>query len=189
MKDYSGYTDQGLLMAMRSGDSAAFTEIHHRYYPILYAHASRRLSDRDDVNDLLQELFLYLWNNRMQEFSGHLSGYLYTSVRNRIINVYRSKKIRSDYMDSLQNFLEQNQQPIADNLVREKELTLIIEREISALPPQMRLVFEMSRNLHKSHQEIADELSISPLTVKKQIYNSLKILRSKLGPHFHAFFI
>lgn len=189
MKDYSGYTDQGLLLAMRTGDSMAFTEIHNRYYPILYAHAFRRLPYREEVNDILQELFLFLWDNRSKEFSGHLSGYLYTSVRNRIINVYRSRKVRSDYMDSLQDFLDSNVLPTADNLLREKELTLIIESEVSALPSQMRVIFQMSRNLHKSHLEIADDLSISPLTVKKQIYNSLKILRSKLGPHFHMIFI
>lgn len=189
MKDYSGYTDQALLAAMRAGDSMAFTEIHNRYYPILYAHAFRRLPYREEVNDMLQELFLFLWDNRGKEFSGHLSGYLYTSVRNRIINVYRSRKVRSDYMDSLQNFLDNNVPAIADNLLREKELTSIIESEVSALPAQMRVIFQMSRNLHKSHLEIADELSISPLTVKKQIYNSLKILRSKLGPHFHTIFM
>ena len=189
MKDYSKYTDQGLVMAIRSGDANAFTEIHDRYYPILYAHAFRRLPDREEVNDLLQELFLYLWNNRMQQFSGHLSGYLFTSIRNRILNVYRSRKVRSDYIDSLQDFLDSNTSPIADDLLREKELTLIIEREISALPSQMRVIFEMSRNLNKSHLEIADHLSISPLTVKKQIYNSLKILRAKLGPHFHCMFM
>ncbi len=57
----------------------------------------------------------------------------------------------------------------------------IIEKEIGALPPKMREVFELSRKENLSHKEIAEKLNLSEKTVKKQVNNSLKILRSKLG--------
>lgn len=185
---YSKYDDQQLVFLLQGGDITAFTEIHNRYYGLLYAHAYKRLPVREEIKDILQELFISLWNNRNQNFTGHLSGYLYTSVRNRILNVYKHKKIRSDYISSFQEFLVQ-QEPIADEILRGKELEALIEQEVAALPAQMRLVFELSRNAHLSHQEIAEKLNISPLTVKKQVSNSLKILRAKLGSYFYTFFL
>lgn len=185
---YSNYTDQQLVLLLQSGDITAFTEIHNRYYGLLYAHAYKRLPAREEIRDILQELFISLWNNRTQNFTGYLSGYLYTSVRNRILNVYKHKKIRSDYISSFQEFLAQTE-PIADEIIRGKELAALIEKEVAALPAQMREVFEMSRNAHLSHQEIAERLNISPLTVKKQVSNSLKILRTKLGSYFYTFFL
>ena len=188
MTAYNKYSDEELSKLLKSGDEFAFTEIHHRYYGLLYSHASKRLSERHEVKDILQEIFLYLWHNREQNFTGHISGYLYTAVRNKIFNIYKHKKIKSDYMESLQDFLDHSE-PIADEIIREKELIQIIEKEVANLPPKMRLIFELSRNSHLSHQEIADKLDISPQTVKKQVANSLKILRVKLGSHFHSCFL
>lgn len=189
MIDYSKYSDQELLVLLGKNDAAALAEIHNRYYPILYAHAYKRLPEREEVRDILQELFIYLWNTRNTiTFTGHLSGYLYTSVRNRILNVYKHKKVRSGYITSFQEFLVQSE-PIADEMLREKELVALIEREVSALPTQMRIIFELSRNQHLSHQEIADKLNISPLTVRKQVNNSLRILRVKLGSYFYSAFL
>lgn len=188
MAAYSNYSDQELSKLLKNGDEFAFTEIHRRYYGLLYAHASRRLSERDEIKDILQEIFLYLWHNREQNFTGHLSGYLYTAVRNKIFNIYKHNKIKSDYMESLQDFLT-NSEPVADEILREKELVQVIEKEVANLPPKMRLIFELSRNSHLSHQEIADQLGISPQTVKKQVANSLKTLRVKLGSHFNSFFL
>lgn len=189
MMDYSKHSDQELLELLSNNDAAALAEIHHRYYPVLYAHAYKRLPEREEVRDILQELFIYLWNTRhTNTFTGHLSGYLYTSVRNRILNVYKHKKVRSGYISSFQEFLKHSE-PIADEMLREKDLVALIEREVSALPKQMRIIFELSRNHHLSHQEIAEKLSISPLTVKKQVSNSLKILRLKLGSYFYSAFL
>ncbi|HEY0272531.1 MAG TPA: sigma-70 family RNA polymerase sigma factor, partial [Chitinophaga sp.] len=71
--------------------------------------------------------------------------------------------------------------PPPDYRVREKQFMEMIEREIAALPPKMRVVFEMSRKSDYSHREIAAHLDIAEETVKKQIKNALKILRNRLG--------
>ncbi|HEY0274302.1 MAG TPA: sigma factor-like helix-turn-helix DNA-binding protein, partial [Chitinophaga sp.] len=75
-----------------------------------------------------------------------------------------------------------------DEQVRIKQLLEALEAEVARLPTQMRLIFEKSRKEHLSHQEIADELKISVLTVRKQINNSLRILRNKLGGLFFLIF-
>jgi len=183
---YKSYSDNELLALFKSGDLSAFTEIHNRYYPLLYSHAYKRLPDQEEVKDILQELFVTLWNNRETiDIKTGLPAYLSVAVRNRILNAYRNEKVKASYITSFQTFLDSNHEPIADELLRIKELTAIIDAEVAEFPPQMRRIFEMSRKDNLSHQEIADQLNISALTVRKQVQNSLKILRAKLAAYLY----
>lgn len=188
MSSYNSYSDNELTELLRQGDLSAFTAIHNRYYGVLYSHAYKRLPDREEVKDILQELFTYIWSNKETiNLAINLKAYLYTAMRNRVLNVFKHQKIQSDYIKSFENFII-NHEPNPDETLRLKELIAIIDAEVSALPPQMRRIFELSRNGNLSHQEIAQELNLSPLTVKKQVHNSLKILRVKLGHHLFMLF-
>ena len=181
MAVYTSCTDAELLVLLKQDDKIALTEIYKRYQGILYSHAYRRLPDREEVRDIIQELFTYLWSSRQRlDMTGSLSSYLYAAIRNRVLNQYRNKKVRNNFADSLQQFIDESENVIEDKL-REKELRLLIEKEVAALPDQMRLVFEMSRELEMSHNEIANALNLSPHTVRNQVHNALKILRVKLG--------
>ncbi|WP_316791466.1 RNA polymerase sigma-70 factor [Pedobacter frigoris] len=181
MATYSAYSDQELVALLKNGDHMAFGEIHKRYYPVLYSHAYKRLPYREEVKDILQELFAFIWTNRESlYFTSGLSAYLYTSVRNRVINVFSKDKIRHEYASSFAKYSEEGDNE-TDELLRHKELIALIEKEVAALPDQMRKVFEMSRFQHLSHNEIAEITNTSPLTVRKQIQNVLKILRTKLS--------
>jgi len=183
MTVYGKYSDDDLIGLLRQDDVSAFTAIHSRYYGVLYQHAYKRLSDRDAVKDILQELFICLWDQRESiEIKGSLQGYLCTAVRNKVLNVFKHEKVKSDYIASLMNF-EQTCQSTTDENLRNKELIALVNAEVSTLPPKMRLVFELSRDSNLSHNEIAEKLEISPLTVRKQVNNSLKILRARLAPY------
>ncbi|TWI93922.1 RNA polymerase sigma-70 factor (ECF subfamily) [Mucilaginibacter frigoritolerans] len=189
MQNYSSYTDDELICLVKEGNLKAFAEIHKRYYGLLYRHAFKRLPDSEEVKDLLQELFTYMWHNRESlSLTTSLSAYLFTSARNRILNVFKHDKVKNNYLNSLQKFVEHGE-PQADDQLRIKELIAIVEAGVAQMPLQMRIIFEMSRNGHLSHQEIAEKLNISPLTVRKQVQNSLRILRVKLGPHFFLLFL
>lgn len=188
MSIYESYDDCALLNLLKEGDLKAFAAIHKRYYGILYIHAYKMFPDREEVKDLLQELFTCFWNNREEiDPDINLKGYLYTGARNRILNIFKHQKIKSAYISSFKSFIDNNG-PSADKQFRMKELIAIIDAGVSSLPPQMRLIFEMSRNSNLSHNEIAHELNISPLTVRKQVNNSLKILRIKLAAHIFIIF-
>lgn len=90
-------------------------------------------------------------------------------------------------MQSLQDFMDLGQE-LVEEKIREKELMQLVEQEVASLSPQMRLIFEMSRFQEKSHKEIADELDISPQTVRTQVRNALRILRVKLGTNIFMLF-
>ena len=182
------YNEDELISLLKQGNKDAFNQIYERYYALLYAHAYRKLQDKDDVRNILQMLFVHLWNNREKlVIHSSLSAYLYTAVRNRILNFIRDTKTREKYMVSLQEFSEKGEN-LVESKLQEKELIKIVEQEVAQLPTQMRIVFEMSRNLEMSHQEIANELNISPLTVRTHIRNALRILRVKLGTNIFSIF-
>lgn len=189
MSLYSRLSDVELLDKLKSGDSIALTEIHSRYYAILYAHAYKRFPYREEVRDILQELFTYLWDNRESiVLTTGVPAYLYTAVRNRLLKLYRHQKVRGQYAESLQGFMDQAEDTTYEQ-IHEKELIASIEREIASLPPQMRLIFELSRNENLSHNEIAEKLNLSPHTVRTQVRSALRILRIRLGANiFFLFF-
>ncbi|PTS96411.1 RNA polymerase subunit sigma-70 [Pedobacter sp. HMWF019] len=166
---------------LKSADKAAFTELFNRYNRLLYGHAYRRLKDKEEAQDIVQEVFSSLWAKKeILAFNTNFGGYLYTAIRHKILNLLAHRQIESDYVDSLQNFLDTGS-VLTDHLIREKQLKALIEKEIAALPPRMRLVFEMSRNQHLSHKAIAEELNITESTVTDQIKKALRILRPRLG--------
>ncbi|OOQ56727.1 RNA polymerase sigma factor [Mucilaginibacter pedocola] len=182
-------SDQDLVSLLREGNKDAYTEIYNRYKWLLHAHAYKKLGDRDAANDLVQELFTSLWTRRGDiVLISTLSAYLYTAVRNRVLNMMEHKQVESKYIDSLAAYTS-NYVAGTDHLVREKQLMAIIETEIAALPPKMREVFELSRKSHLSHKEIAEQLNISEETVKKQVKNALKVLRVRLGLVLYIFLL
>jgi len=176
-------SDTELVDLLKSGDQIAYTEIYDRYILILLNHAYNRTRDREEAKDIVHEVFATLWAKR-ESFNcrSNLSGYLYTAVRNNILNQVMHNDVKGKYLASIAQFINNNNnQIITDHLVREHQLSSIIEKEIAELPPKMREVFELSRKQHFSHKQIAEKLEISEQTVSKHVTNALRILRVRLG--------
>lgn len=173
--------EEELTILLKQGDHTAYTEIFMRYNRLLYGHAYKRLRNKEESQDVVQEVFTMLWNKREHlEVSSNLAGYLYMSVRNKIYNLLSHQKVESEYIVSLQNYLNE-EYAITDYLIREKQLQEIIDQEMQALPPRMREVFELSRKKYLSHKEIAEEMGISESTVTDQVKKALKILKPRIG--------
>jgi len=189
MQPLKSYTDQELVVRLAGGDHSAYTEIYDRYNGHLYLFAYKRLRDREEARDIIHETFLSLWSN-CQNLSlvKSLPAYLYTAVRNRIINNITHQKIATRYIDSFRDYIETADTNNTDHLVRHNELLEFIEKEIASLPPKMRLVFELSRKTNLTRKEIAEELQISEETVKSHMHSALRILKVKLGPLFFLLF-
>lgn len=172
--------DQQLLQLLAAGSQASYTVIYSRYSEILFRHAYHMLEDRAEAEDVIQEVFLMLWTKRT-EVAGTktLSAYLYTSVRNRILNHLTHQKVVDKYLDSMRTYMEAGGYT-ADELLRGKELAAVIEKEIEALPPKMREIFLMSREQRLSHKSIGELLNISDKTVKQQVYKAVKQLKERV---------
>lgn len=181
MTKYSDLDDHDLVTLLRAGDRVAFTEIYQRYFKVLFAHAYKKMQRDDEARDLIQELFTNLWVKReVFTLNSSLAAYLYTVIRNHVLDHHAHENVKSRYVSSLQQFIDVETAE-TDHLIREKELLESIQKEIEALPKKMREVFELSRKEHLSHKEIAAQLNITEQTVSKQISNALKLLRVKFG--------
>lgn len=180
MIEYRRLADAQLLALVKEDDHIAYTEIYSRYFGVLYAFVQGRLKDQDESKDLIQDLFISLWDKRkVLELSGALESYLYRAVRNKMVNITVRKDIEKRYMDSLYDFIDQDQVR-SDYRVREKQFAELIEKEIDALPPKMREIFLLSRIANLNYEEISKETNLSKLTVKSHIQHALKILRKNL---------
>jgi RNA polymerase sigma-70 factor (family 1) len=182
MIDYSTLSDNELILLLKESDHSAYNEIYHRYFYLTYVHAYKKLRDEEQAKDVVQDVFATLWFKR--DFNlprSNLAGYLFTAVRNKIFDLFAHEQVKTKHIDSLKDYLSRNASQPTDHLIRENQLKAYIEKEIRALPPKMRVIFEMSRIEQLTHKEIADSLNTSENNVTTQISNALRILRAKLG--------
>ena len=180
MTEYTNFTDTELAVLLKESDHKAYAVIYDRYKFLLYAHAYKKLQDREEARDVVQEVFITLWNKRDSVIAqSNLAGYLYTVLRNTILNLFARKEVRTRYTDSMAAHFTYDYSP-TDHGIRSQQLATLIDREISALPARMQEVFVLSRKGHLNRKEISLQLGISEATVDRQIANALRILRARL---------
>ncbi|MBS1565311.1 MAG: sigma-70 family RNA polymerase sigma factor [Bacteroidetes bacterium] len=172
-------SDASLLQAVRNGDEAAFRMLYDRYWEGLYLKACQRV-DKEVAKDLVQEVMSTLWRRRNDIFTfedGQIGRYLFTAIKYRVIShyAYSAAELRhTDLFDAL------NEQAPASS-IETKELQEFIESEVRRLPARMQEVFRMSREEDYSITDIAQRLNLSEQTVKNQLTEALKRLRSSIS--------
>lgn len=187
IKDYHIITDKELTILFNEGDEFAYTEIFDRYNHLLIKHAFQMLQDSSDAQDLVQDLFLRLWEKKgSMVFSGQLSSYLYKSIKNRVLDHLAHKKVGSKYTDYV---VQSNIEGVntTEELIKYQELAEIIEREILSLPPKIQRVFRMNKEAEMSYKEIAQKLGITNNTAKLQVHKALKVLKKNIRLIFLSF--
>ena len=176
MKD----SETHIIKGIRAGRESAFDQLFQEYYRSLSVFALKYISDLEVAKEIVQDLFVHLYENRKSLFiSTSLESYLYQSVRNRCLNQIKQQKTQKKHLDQYQS--EQESTVDLEDLIRETELEHHIFKVVSSLPPQCQNIFNMSRVKGLSNSEIAEQLNISKRTVETQISNALKVLREKLG--------
>jgi len=183
---YDSYTDKQLTSLLKEEDAGAFTEIYQRYWRRLLVYVMRVIHQQPEAEDIVQELFVSIWRRRLElDIEHNLSTYLYNSARYLTLRYIEKNITRSNHLQRLTARLgegREGQAPEIEAEIFSRELQSEIDKIVETLPPKMQQVFLLSRREHLSYKEIAERLSISEETVRKQIHNSLRILRENLGP-------
>jgi RNA polymerase sigma-70 factor (ECF subfamily) len=175
------YTDQQLLDLIRTDDRGAFTELYNRYWDKTYAVALHRLDDEHEDEEVVQEVFLSIWQRRATlQLTHTVATYLAVAVKYKVIN-----HLAKQYRRQLQHDeLTMTSPIVADSTadwLYEKELRQLLEKTVSQLPEKCRIVFLLSRDENKTYAEIAAELNISQKTVEAHMSKALRELRETLG--------
>lgn len=174
MKYYQSYTDNDLLQLLIKDDKQAFTALYHRYWKLLYAMAFKRLKDNQLAEDVIHDVLLSVWKNRLQLQIDTLQNYLVSATKYAVMGVIR-KKLRQQQHENLPNVVSYESR--TENALYYKQLFDFAMREMEMLPEKCKLVFKYSRQAGLSNREIAETLQISQKTVENQINKALHHLR------------
>ncbi|WMX16173.1 MULTISPECIES: RNA polymerase sigma-70 factor [unclassified Aureispira] len=158
-----------------------FQEIYHRHFNGLANYAYSVLKDKDAAKDVVQDVFLDLWNKRETlSIKTSLEAYLIRAVKFKSIDFIRKDKTKQQYVANMTpSGVPQTESDDGDerNEDRKKQLSYAIAQ----LPAKCRQVFLLSRVNGYTYKEIAEEMDISAKTVENQISRALKLLRQKLS--------
>ncbi|MNK15556.1 ECF RNA polymerase sigma factor SigL [compost metagenome] len=177
MTDYSKADERNLIKAIHAGDESALKSIYINYYQKLCVYILNFTTDRNLVEDIVQDTFLRLWNKRETlRTDGSLNAYLYKVTYNNFIDNYRKTKRLDDELEnirlaSLAELLDDDHEEV----FRKRLQT--VNDAIAQLPARCKEIFLMNKEKGMRYQQIADELEISVKTVENQIGKALQVIR------------
>lgn len=173
---------------IQEGDEKSFESLYHMYYASLCFYASQLIQNTETAKELVQDVFLKIWQNRSQlTIRGTIQSYLYQSVHNQSINTLKhistnKFKVHQHYGEAYWKFIEETY-AIDEFLIERletQETENLINQVITRLPAQCREIFIMSRFANKSSKEIAALLNLSENSVRTQIYRALAKIKETL---------
>jgi RNA polymerase sigma-70 factor (ECF subfamily) len=176
-----------LIRTFFNGDEASFKIIFRFYYPRLFHFVHEYIPPDDLAENIVQDTFLTLWNNRALLLPDtNLNAWLYTVARNNCLKKLRDEKFSKKLIFSgclneaeLELNLDALSQLDTSGLTF-SEIERIIQATLESLPPQCRVIFEKSRFENKKNREIAEELDISIKAVEAQMTKALKLFKESL---------
>lgn len=175
---HSFFDEALLIKGLHNGDKAAFEAIFHHFKKPLKAFALQELRSESLADDALQEIFVKLWVKRSSiNLEQSLRGFLFTCMKNHILNTIRSKKneiLKNSRFASEQSHTSNG----TEHDVRSAELENGITELIQKLPELKRKILHLNIYSGWSKEQIAQELNISPTTVKIYLSQSTRQLRS-----------
>ena len=183
-------SDSELLMHMKGNYHVAFDVLFERYWKKLYKIALARLDDDVIAQDVVQEIFIKIWERRKDlEIHTSFDHYLQNAVRLSVISHFRSKKTTDiQLQDALEriNLLEDSIHSLTDYLELEKTL----EEAVNEMPQMLKRVYLLRSDNH-SVKEIASELGLADQTVKNyisEVSRRLRIILADKYPEKHLIY-
>jgi RNA polymerase sigma-70 factor (family 1) len=165
-------------MKIEQNGKSWFKEVFDKNYQYILNYLFYLSGDMELSEDLVQDVFLQLWEKRAEVKEETLKSYLFTIAKNCFLkNIRRQKydlKFRSTYFEKIEN-----ESP--GYILELKEFDERLQQAIASLPEKSRVVFLMNRIDDITYREIAEKLGVTVKAVEKQMSRALMILRQKLG--------
>ncbi|SEP41511.1 RNA polymerase sigma factor [Mucilaginibacter sp. OK283] len=177
-QDLKNADDAQLLLLLGEGSKPAFDVLYNKYWKQVYNTAYKRLNDTERAQDIAQDVFVQLWTRGSKSPIDNLPAYLLVAARNGVFK-YMEKEAK---YAALPDGAEELESPLgrADANMLHDEFLKAFNELINTLPPQQQMIFNLRFNEGLSSQQIADQLQISPKTVRNQMGRALATLRKSL---------
>lgn len=181
MLDNEVYNEATLIQGLCDGDEQLYAAIYEKYAPGLTDYVASKLPSLEEARDVIQDIFVYLWEERAElKITHSLDAFLFTIARNRIIDFFRHKVIIEKYADKLKSLPPGIVNDVEDAITT-KELHATLQSAVNKLTPKVKEAYKLSREGQLSVKEIANQMNVSPQTIKNQLTTALNFLRSRTG--------
>ncbi|HMF73381.1 MAG TPA: sigma-70 family RNA polymerase sigma factor [Flavitalea sp.] len=181
MKDLVN-SDEELFLQIKNGSNDAFGILYQKHWNRAFADAYKRIRNRDQAKDIVQDIFLNIWQRRESLVIDNFPAYLTIAVRNQVLKLLEKEKHKHPFFDLLENL--PGIVNMADTNILYKELAVSYDLLINSLPPKRRLIFKLRFQEDQSTKEIAEALSISRNTVQNQLGKAIEQLKVSLSHLF-----
>lgn len=177
MISYHTYSEAALIERLQDGDGAAFTEIYNRFWKLLYAIAYKHISCKESAEEIVQDIFMRLWDRRGDVEIKALGPYLATACKYAVFKQITKEKMRREKLAGQQNLWAGSVTEM-ESAIQARFLEEILTEVIEKLPAQCRVVYRLSEEEDLKIPEIAKELNISPNTARNHLARARRIIRS-----------
>ena len=169
-------TDTILIELLETGDESAFQEIYLRYWYKLYMVARRKVSAEEDAEEIVQYIFVDLWERRNNLNINDLNKYLFSAVKYKVLNYIKSQIVRQTYQTEKLS-ITINADTNTEEELAYKDLNQAIMEGIGQLPSKTQEIFRLNRLEGLSVKEIAELLHIPERTIEYHVTQSLRTMR------------
>jgi RNA polymerase sigma-70 factor (ECF subfamily) len=184
MKDFLLYSDEKLMQEIRADNMYAFDALYVKYCKRVYKFAYSILKTREETENLMQDVFLNLWENRHKvEKDSSVKSYIFTITYHSAISVIRKKARESEFVLYLKSVQKIDEEPV-DVVLEYTELKNKVDEIINALPKRQKEVYQLHKVEALKYNEIAERLHISVNTIENHMSRALKAIREKIGNYF-----
>ncbi len=189
MEDISNNEDNRLIKALQQGNAHAFEEVFKKYHEPLYFHALNFVKSEPLAKDIVQEVFVKVWENRKRiKREGSFKAYLFTIGKHCIINLLKRATKESDIKQEIRMHALQEQSHPEDPTVW-ADYKNLADEALNQLPFKRKMVFMMFYKEGKKYDEIAQTLEISKHTVRDHIVKAEKTIKKYLELHAGVSFV
>lgn len=189
MKEIANYSDQELMLEIKAGNMLAFDCLYRKYGNQLYGFALSFLKSPEEAENIIQEVFLSLWEHRHSVINeASVKYYVFSIAYNSSISVLRKKIRETKFIDHLKS-LQDIQHDTVNTELEFNELNDKLNQVIDQLPPRQREVFLLHRIDGLKYRDISERLGISVNTIENHMSKALKTIRKKLGNYSIVVFL
>lgn len=165
-----------LIERLKQGDKEAYKTIFEAYWLSLFEYAARKIKAQEDAREVVQIVFLELWENRSDLRNIHLDHFLKVCIRNKCVDHIRKKILQGKYTEHCMKYSD-----IADretqSAISVGDISRQVELGLGHLPEKSRRIFRLSRFEGYSTREIAKEIQLSEKSVEYHLTKALKVMR------------